>query len=136
MQLNANVRDAETFELVVEDTGVGIPLEDQETIFEKFRQGNTMRGSRASPLTREYAGTGLGLSIVRELSKLLGGDVALTSELGKGSRFTVWLPAVLKEVPRPLSEVLAQPFEAKPKAKEAEDAFHREPKPSAAVNVP
>jgi len=136
VQLDANVRDAETFELVVEDTGVGIPLEDQETIFEKFRQGNTMPGSRASPLTREYAGTGLGLSIVRELSKLLGGDVALTSELGKGSRFTVWLPAVLKEVPRPLSEVLAQPFEAKPKAKEAEDAFHREPQPSAAVNVP
>jgi len=136
VQLNANVRDAETFELVVEDTGVGIPLEDQETIFEKFRQGNTMPGSRASPLTREYAGTGLGLSIVRELSKLLGGDVALASELGKGSRFTVWLPVVLKEVPRPLSEVLAQPFEAKPKAKEAEDAFHREPQPSAAINVP
>jgi signal transduction histidine kinase len=97
--------------MVVEDSGVGIPLEDQETIFEKFRQGNTMAGSRQSTLTREYAGTGLGLSIVRELSKLLGGDVALMSELGKGSKFTVSLPIVLREQPRPLAEVLARPLD-------------------------
>jgi len=109
--LNANLRDEKTFEIVVEDTGVGIPLEDQETIFEKFRQGNTAPGSQQSTLTREYAGTGLGLSIVREISKLLGGDVSLSSELGKGSRFTVALPLVLKEQPRPLSEVLARPLD-------------------------
>ena len=109
--LNAHLRDEKTFELIVEDTGVGIPLEDQETIFEKFRQGNTTPGSRQSPLTREYAGTGLGLSIVREISKLLGGDVSLSSELGKGSRFSVGLPLLLKEQPRPLSEVLARPFD-------------------------
>lgn len=111
VQLNANLRDDKTFDLVVEDTGVGIPLEDQETIFEKFRQGNTAPGNGQSLLTREYAGTGLGLSIVRELSKLLGGDVSLSSELGKGSRFTVWLPQILKEQPRPLSEVLARPLD-------------------------
>jgi signal transduction histidine kinase len=111
VQLNANLRDEKTFELVVEDTGVGIPLEDQETIFEKFRQGNTTPGSRQSTLTREYAGTGLGLSIVRELSKLLGGDVALESELGRGSKFTVTLPVVLSEQPRLLSEVLARPLD-------------------------
>ncbi len=111
VQLNANLRDEKTFELIVEDTGVGIPLEDQETIFEKFRQGNTTPGSPQSMLTREFAGTGLGLSIVRELSKLLGGDVSLSSELGKGSRFTVWLPLVLNEQPRPLSEVLARPVD-------------------------
>ncbi len=111
VQLNANLRDEATFELVVEDTGVGIPLEDQETIFEKFRQGNTTPGSRQSTLTREYAGTGLGLSIVRELSKLLGGEVSLSSELGKGSRFIVSLPVVLKEQPRLLSEVLARPLD-------------------------
>jgi signal transduction histidine kinase len=111
VQLNANLRDEKTFELIVEDTGVGIPLEDQETIFEKFRQGNTAPGNGQSLLTREYAGTGLGLSIVRELSKLLGGDVALSSELGKGSRFTVSLPLVLKELPRPLAEVLARPLD-------------------------
>lgn len=111
VQLNANLRDERTMELIVEDTGVGIPLEDQETIFEKFRQGNTAPGNGQSLLTREYAGTGLGLSIVRELSKLLGGEVSLTSELGKGSRFTVWLPLVLKEQPRPLAEVLARPLD-------------------------
>jgi signal transduction histidine kinase len=94
-------------ELVVEDTGVGIPLEEQETIFEKFRQGNTKPG-RKSSLTREYTGTGLGLSIVKELSKLLGGEVGLSSELGKGSTFTVRLPLFLQEQPQQLDADLNQ----------------------------
>jgi signal transduction histidine kinase len=101
----------EQIELVVEDTGVGIPLEDQDSIFEKFRQGNTTPGGQSTSLTREYAGTGLGLSIVKELSKLLGGEVILRSELGKGSRFSVILPIVLKSQPRLLSEVIARPPE-------------------------
>ncbi|HET6883227.1 MAG TPA: ATP-binding protein [Pirellulales bacterium] len=78
-------------QLTVADTGVGISEEDQAHIFEKFRQGRTvMPGGDA--MTREYSGTGLGLSIVKELCKLLGGDISAQSELGKGSTFTVRLP--------------------------------------------
>src|SRR5262249_9432208 len=62
VQVVATLAADDMLDLVVEDTGVGIPLEEQETIFEKFRQGNTKLGRR-STLTREYAGTGLGLSI-------------------------------------------------------------------------
>lgn len=93
--------DNDYFELICEDTGVGIALEEQETIFEKFRQGNLTPGGN-SALTREFAGTGLGLSIVKELSKLLGGEVKLQSELGKGSTFTVRLPFQIREqLPQP-----------------------------------
>lgn len=83
--------DRSNIEILVEDSGIGIPLNEQEQIFEKFRQGTTTPGKREYT-TREYEGTGLGLSIVRELSHLLGGDVELTSEFGKGSTFTVRLP--------------------------------------------
>ncbi len=78
-------------ELVVADTGVGIAEEEQQVIFEKFRQGNSVL-ARGDAMTREYSGTGLGLSIVKELCRLLGGEIALHSELGKGSTFTVTLP--------------------------------------------
>lgn len=94
VRVYVELRDPATFAIIVEDTGVGIPLEEQERIFEKFRQGKTLPGKRDA-LTREYEGTGLGLSIVRELAKLLGGDVHLVSEFGKGSIFTVTLPVRL-----------------------------------------
>ncbi|MDX1969380.1 MAG: ATP-binding protein [Planctomycetaceae bacterium] len=91
VRVRAVVRERTKLALIVEDTGIGIPLEDQERIFEKFRQGRSTPGMQDT-LTRQYEGTGLGLSIVRELAKLLGGDVHLISEFGKGSIFTVTLP--------------------------------------------
>jgi two-component system sensor histidine kinase BarA len=82
------------FLVAVADTGVGIADEDRQAIFEKFRQGRSFEG-RDDAMTREFSGTGLGLSIVRELCRLLGGDVAVESQLGRGSRFTVRLPVRL-----------------------------------------
>jgi len=78
-------------EMIVADTGVGIAESDQAAIFEKFRQGTAI-SSAGDAMTREYSGTGLGLSIVKELCKLLGGEITLRSELGKGSEFTARLP--------------------------------------------
>jgi two-component system sensor histidine kinase BarA len=90
--------------LSVADTGVGISEEEQGLIFEKFRQGsNVLSGGTA--MTREYSGTGLGLSIVRELCRLLGGEITVESELGKGSTFTVVLPWELSGKPRFNSEL-------------------------------
>ena len=83
-----------TLTLSVADTGVGIAPAEQTSIFDKFRQAS-------NPLTREQGGTGLGLSIVRELCKLLGGDVALHSDLGCGTTFTVTVPAQSKTPPPP-----------------------------------
>jgi two-component system, NarL family, sensor histidine kinase BarA len=98
------------FVLRVADTGVGIAEEDLETIFQKFRQGGNAL-SDGDSMAREYSGTGLGLSIVKELCKLLSGEVKAESRLGKGSTFTVQLPWVLQEQPRldsPLSDEFQQ----------------------------
>lgn len=85
------------FYIRVEDTGVGIPESDFEIIFEKFRQSNSVLENDG--LTRQHPGTGLGLSIVKELCKLLGGEVRLSSQLGRGSTFQVVLPVQYQHSP-------------------------------------
>jgi len=73
--------------LQVVDTGIGIAEPDRERIFDEFEQVNA--GPRGDSMRR---GTGLGLSISRRLARLIGGDITVESELGRGSVFTVWLP--------------------------------------------
>lgn len=75
--------------LDVADTGVGIARSDQERIFDEFEQVNA--GPRTDSMQR---GTGLGLPISRRLARLLGGELTVVSEVGKGSTFTVWIPVV------------------------------------------
>jgi signal transduction histidine kinase len=73
-------------ELAVADTGIGLTAEQQAKLFQEFTQADSLTA-------RRYGGTGLGLAITRKLARMMGGDVMVTSELGKGSVFTVRLPA-------------------------------------------
>jgi signal transduction histidine kinase len=70
----------------IEDAGRGIGTHDLEAIFQPFTQVD-------GTLTRAEEGTGLGLTIVRRMARLMGGDLSVTSRLGAGSVFTLWLPA-------------------------------------------
>ncbi|NTU81232.1 MAG: PAS domain S-box protein, partial [Chloroflexales bacterium] len=77
--------EAGVIRFAVQDTGIGIAPEDIARLFQPFRQLD-------SSLSRQHEGTGLGLALVHRLSELHGGSVAVESEVGKGSRFTVALP--------------------------------------------
>ncbi len=81
----------------VEDTGIGIPLEKQEMLFRAFTQ---VDGSHS----RKYGGSGLGLSITRQLAGLLGGEVSAKSEEGKGSVFSLIIPANVDVTKEPVME--------------------------------
>jgi signal transduction histidine kinase len=72
-------------ELAVADSGIGMTAEQQAKLFEEFAQAETSTAQR-------FGGSGLGLAISRKLARMMGGDVTVTSELGKGSVFTVRLP--------------------------------------------
>jgi signal transduction histidine kinase len=73
-------------ELAVADTGIGLTAEQQAKLFQDFTQADSLTA-------RRYGGTGLGLALSRKLARMMGGDVTVTSEPGKGSVFTVRLPA-------------------------------------------
>lgn len=74
-----------TFQVEIKDTGIGIPSDKLEAIFERFEQVN-------SSSVRAYGGTGLGLSVTQKLVKLMGGKILVESQMGKGSTFTIVLP--------------------------------------------
>jgi len=81
----------ERWMLNVSDSGIGIPSHALEYIFEKFRQVD-------GQATRKHGGSGLGLAIVRNLALMMGGNVRVNSEVGKGTTFTVLLPLTVAEI--------------------------------------
>jgi signal transduction histidine kinase len=83
-------RDNGSLKLTVSDTGIGMKKEALDLIFDEFRQADMSS-------TRRYGGTGLGLAIVRRFINLLGGEIAVESEEGKGSKFTITMPMELKQ---------------------------------------
>ncbi len=111
--ITVSLREVErAFILEVADTGIGIPSEQLPHVFDRFHR---VEGAQA----RSHEGSGIGLSLVRELARLHGGEVTATSEVGRGSRFTVTIPtgsahldpAAIRTTATPIdTEVLAAPF--------------------------
>ena len=102
---------SERIEVVVTDTGVGIPDAARPLLFNPFTQ--VIR-----PGGRLHEGTGLGLAISRNLAHALGGDITVTSEAGRGSCFTVWLPRIAEE----LDGVSASAYFRRPNFRRVNDA--------------
>jgi signal transduction histidine kinase len=104
VRLESRMPDARRNWIAVQviDTGVGIDPADHARIFEEFEQVNA--GPRGESMQR---GTGLGLTISRRLARLLGGDLSVESQPGKGSTFTLWLPVHPQDMAQPVAPASA-----------------------------
>jgi CheY-like chemotaxis protein len=85
--------DGDTLVFAVSDTGIGMTPTQMARLFEEFGQAD-------ASTTRRYGGTGLGLALSRRLCRMMGGDITVASEAGRGSTFTIRLPADVKELAR------------------------------------
>lgn len=95
-----------SIEFYIQDSGIGIPEEMHKIIFERFRQVDDSH-------TRKYGGTGLGLTICKNLTHLMGGELTLKSEVGKGTRFIITLP--MWTISSPIEEPAEDKSETKPR---------------------
>ena len=99
--------------ITVEDTGVGIPSDRLDAVFEPFIQVEGCDGPRTTVYTRRHGGTGLGLTIARRLARLMGGDLTAESTVGVGSTFALWLPVAAPSRHTPVwTQAIPAPFAA------------------------
>jgi two-component system, OmpR family, phosphate regulon sensor histidine kinase PhoR len=94
VRVEVRMESGDNVRIVVADTGIGIPSTDLSRVFERFYRVDKAR-------SREMGGTGLGLSIVKHVIERMNGTVSVESQFGKGSTFTILLPACLPESPKP-----------------------------------
>ena len=123
-------RNGDWLEIAVADTGIGISQEQQKALFTNFAQAS-------SKIAAVYGGTGLGLSLSQNLCRLMGGRIEIKSELGKGSCFTILLPAQAEQVAdEPMASPLTLPQRARQTvdyaAEDEADATEHEARPAGA----
>jgi signal transduction histidine kinase/HPt (histidine-containing phosphotransfer) domain-containing protein len=108
IKVGVHLEENRHLRIIVEDTGIGIAPEVVATLFSPFRQAD-------ASITRRFGGTGLGLSLVRDFAELLGGNVRVESEVGRGSRFVCEIPFAPSDAAPPVAETATEiPIDDRP----------------------